>query len=88
MLPEKLLEDGDRRREVLAEYGLMDDFDIDGFENWLPSLTRCNQSKGTTPLAFVPGTMLILKRLIKAAPKVQQVAERPLWEKLFLRIHK
>jgi hypothetical protein len=72
--PESLLEDDDRRQRVLAEYGLSDDFDINGFGNWLPSHARCNQTKGPTTLRFMPGLAFMLEKLIRLAPKVERTA--------------
>lgn len=72
--PESLLTDDARRMEILREYGLGDDFDINSFMNWLPCHNHCNQIKGDRTLGFVPGYMLILQQLIKLAPKVQQTA--------------
>lgn len=72
--PESLLADDARRIEVLGEYGLTDDFDINGFENWLPCHGRCNQTKGNKTFGFIPGNMLVLQQLIELAPKVMRTA--------------
>ncbi len=72
--PESLLVDNVRRIEVLGEYGLNDGFDINGFENWLPCHSRCNQAKGNKTFGFIPGNMLVLQKLTKLAPKVKRTA--------------
>ena len=72
--PESLLVDDTRRIEVLGEYGLTDDFNINGFENWLPCHGHCNQAKGNKTFGFIPGNMLVLQQLIKLAPKVKKTA--------------
>jgi len=68
------LSDNARRLRVLGEYGLDDNFDINGFENWLPCHSRCNQTKGNKTLKFIPANMFILEQLIKLAPKVKKTA--------------
>lgn len=75
VLPESLLFDVARRDCVLEEYGLAADFNINGFENWLPCHAHCNQAKGSTTTSFVPGNRFILDQLIKLSPLVAQTAE-------------
>jgi hypothetical protein len=59
---------------VLIEYGLAHDFNIDGYENWLPCHNHCNQSKGNRSPAFVPGNKAILDGLRGTARKAERVA--------------
>jgi hypothetical protein len=73
-LPESLLADNNRRIEVLNQHGLTNDFNINGFENWLPCHSRCNQAKGNKTFEYVPGNMIVLQKLIKFAPKVKRTA--------------
>ena len=75
-IPESLLADDSRRAAVLAEHGLTQTFNINGFENWLPCHARCNAEKGQSTFQFVPGNMLVLQRLRKAAPGVERTARR------------
>lgn len=72
--PESLLSDNTLRLKELGEYGLDDNFDIDGFENWLPCHSRCNQTKGSKTFGFIPGNMFVLEKLIKIAPKAKRTA--------------
>jgi hypothetical protein len=58
----------------MAAYKLPNNFNINGFENWLPCHNHCNQRKGSTKFRFVPGYQLIFDKLIALAPKVQQAA--------------
>ena len=76
VIPESLLDDDDERRRVLEEYGLPDDFNINGFENWLPCHNHCNQSKGSSTFDFVPGLKAVLDRLAREAPRVECTANR------------
>ena len=72
--PESLLGDDKRRKEVLAEYDLSDEFNINGFENWLPCHANCNQTKGNKILRPIPANLLVIEKLIKLAPKVEKTA--------------
>jgi hypothetical protein len=74
-LPESLLYDDARRQAVFVEYGLSKDFNINGFENWLPCHNHCNQSKGDKSSGFVPGVKAILDRLSAKAQEVSRVAD-------------
>ena len=73
--PESLLENNDLRKQELGEYGLNDDdFNINGFENWLPCHAHCNQVKGKKTFGYVPGNLIVLNKLIGLAPKVKKAA--------------
>ena len=74
VLPESLLGYEGKRQAVLAEYGLPKDFNINGYENWLPCHNHCNQSKGNRSPAFVPGNKAILDGLKETAHKAEQIA--------------
>jgi 5-methylcytosine-specific restriction endonuclease McrA len=56
VLPESLLNDAASREVALTEYGLSKQFNINGYENWLPCHNHCNQSKSSRLPTFVPGT--------------------------------
>ena len=62
-----------RREAVFVDYGLPSDFNINGYENWLPCHSRCNQSKGERTSEFVPGIKAILDRLRAKAKDVERV---------------
>ncbi|WP_133512842.1 HNH endonuclease [Candidatus Thiosymbion oneisti] len=74
VLPESLLDDEEKRKEILAEYGLPQDFNINGYENWLPCHNHCNQSKGNKIPVFVPGNKAIIDALRDTAPKAERTA--------------
>ena len=74
LIPESLLMDDDRRIEVFRQHGLPSDFNINGFENWMPCHSRCNQVKGNKTFEYVPANRMILQKLIKLAPKVEKTA--------------
>lgn len=74
VIPESLLDNDDSREKIFTEYGLPKDFNINGYENWLPCHNHCNQNKSTKPPAFVPGNKAILDGLAKTAPKATRLA--------------
>lgn len=71
--PESLLNDDEKRKSILKEYGLSDEgFNINNFENWLPSHSNCNQTKGANPPKFIPGNVFVLDKLISKSAHVQK----------------
>ena len=74
VFPESLLDDGDKREAILAEYGLPKDFNINGYENWLPCHNHCNLSKGNRPPNFIPGNKVILDGLQLRAGEAARIA--------------
>jgi hypothetical protein len=75
VFPESLLDDDDKRQEILRTWGLPASFNIDSFENWLPCHARCNQMKGNALPHFVPATRAILDKVINEAHEVKIIAE-------------
>lgn len=90
VVPENLLEDRARFGSIIKEYSLPANFNINGFENWLPCHNHCNVSKGGAPFKFVPGNKLILDRLIRDASKVERtynsIKENVKKDKLFAQV--
>lgn len=52
VIPKALRDEPDRLAEVLALFGLPEDFNLESFENWLPSCRTCNNRK--RDLVFQP----------------------------------
>jgi len=75
ILPESLLNNIEEKQKVFEELGLTDDFNINGFENWLPAHRHCNQKKGGSKITHIPLTAFILSKTIKKAKKVQRTSE-------------
>lgn len=73
-LPESLLDRPEQFAEIRTQWGLPESFNINGFENWLPSHQHCNQAKGSTEFEFTPAHDIVLRRLLKRAPEVQKTA--------------
>lgn len=74
-LPESLLYDDARRAAVFEEYGLPEDFNINGYENWLPMHNHCNLAKGSEVPEFVQGLKKTIDRLREKAQQVERVAD-------------
>ena len=75
VLPESLAKNADEWHRIRSEQGLTDDFDIDGFENLLPSCRPCNSRKSGTPLAL-GRTAIELGVAGRAKPQVLALVRR------------
>lgn len=71
VLPEFLLNDATRLKEVLQEYGLPADFDLNSYSNWMPSCGPCNRTKSGEPFRAAP---IILIHLDRARAKADEAA--------------
>ncbi len=69
VIPESFLAKADELKVLLKEYGLAEDFDVNGFSNWVPAHFKCNSSKGDR--VFAPS-----QALIKALNDVEQKGKR------------
>jgi len=76
VIPEHLLEKPEELSSILKKYGLESDFEINDFNNWMPSHLRCNQEKGSKPFRDSPRIQLILDELIHDSEKVRDIARR------------
>ena len=77
-LPETLLNEDKYQERVAAisEHGLPKEFQINGYENLLPTHRNCNEAKGSQVLKFAPGNMIILERLRSRAGKVEETVRK------------
>lgn len=71
IVPERLLRDGALFLRHQRDLGLPPDFNINGFENWLPICSGCNKAKGAR--VFEP-SLLIQKHLESARAKAARAA--------------
>lgn len=77
LFPEELLWDENKRKAILGMYGLDDSkFNIDNYENWLPSHAKCNQLKSAKTIGFMGGIAFVLESLILKAGKVKRTVEK------------
>ena len=74
VLTESLLDNEEKRKEILDKFGLPKDFNINGYENWLPCHYHCNQSKGNRPPTFIPGNKVIIDGLQRRAGEAARIA--------------
>ncbi|WP_158792130.1 HNH endonuclease signature motif containing protein [Granulicella sp. L60] len=73
-LPESLLKQPQKLATILVHWGLPEDFNINGFENWLPCHPHCNQNKGVKNLKLTPANVIVLEKLLRDAPAVRKTA--------------
>lgn len=75
---EDLIENNEKREQTFNEWGINEEtFQINGFENWLPSHAKCNQRKSIRVPNFIPGNSFILNNvLIPKANKVKKTFEK------------
>ncbi|TWB07199.1 hypothetical protein [Bradyrhizobium stylosanthis] len=76
VLPRSLKDDSERLSTVLKDYGLADDFDLDSFENWLPTCDPCNSAKYKEPFRPTPIIQRYIERARAKAAETKALAER------------
>lgn len=69
VIPEHLDQRSEELQAVIASYGLDSNFNLNGFENWLPSCASCNNQKRGTVFEALP---IIAVMLRKASDKAVQ----------------
>ncbi|RDJ13293.1 HNH endonuclease [Rhizobium phaseoli] len=72
IIPESLAEEPERLTQVLHDFGLPSDFDLNSYENWMPACGTHNNFKRAK--VFTP-TPLIQMYLEKAAEKAEKARE-------------
>ncbi len=72
VIPEHLAGKPQELQTVIASYGLSTGFDLNSFENWLPSCASCNNKKRGAVFKALPILAVELKR---AADKAEKAAE-------------
>lgn len=72
VIPESLLGDRDRLSEVLRDFGLPSEFNLNSFANWLPACRPCQLEKLQSIFAPSP---IIQRQLQKAQDKAQMTAD-------------
>lgn len=68
LIPEQLLDNPNHLKAVLDGLGRPNNFDLNSYENWLPSCGPCNAKKGSTVFDASP---LVQIQLQKAANKAE-----------------
>lgn len=89
VLPERLGGEPERLSEALRTYSLPTTFELNSYENWLPSCRRCNAVKSDTEFMPSPIVQVQLQQAISKAPRcraleVQSVTRREVSKALAL----
>ena len=77
VIPEHLLDTPERLAEVLNIFGLPADFDLNSFDNWMPSCLPCNNTKRGevfTPSLLVQAQLKITKSHAQKAQSLTRIA--------------
>lgn len=72
ILPESLHKDPEKLSEILHEYGLSAQFNLNDFQNWVPAHGKCNQTKSFD--LFQPSPALI--KTLAAVEKKAETARK------------
>jgi hypothetical protein len=75
VIPESLLSEPLRLKEIIDDYDLPSSFQINGYENWLPAHSHCNGTKTNKVFSMTPSYRPIFEQLIQRAAKVKRTAE-------------
>jgi hypothetical protein len=75
VVPESLADDPEEFARVRLELGLPIDFDVNTYENWLPSCRPCNGAKRATVWRPSLLVQLALQRASERAPRAREVAQ-------------
>lgn len=73
IIPESLLENATELKNVFKTYKLDKSFNINSFENWIPTHPSCNQSKNATVLAGAPIILQLLEKTITNKKKTENL---------------
>lgn len=76
IVPEQLLDDPAKLAEVLVALGRPIDFDINSFENWLPSCRSCNAKKSAMLFDPAPIVLINIQIAQKKANEARRLATR------------
>lgn len=76
IIPESLDEEPEKKQEILKTYGLDPHFNLNSYENWLPSCGGCNTFKSNTVFEPTPIIQLQLQMAAKKAAYTEQLAAR------------
>jgi len=76
VIPESLLERPEELARVLHAFGLPPDFDLQSYQNWLPSCRRCNGKKLAEVFEATPLIQGELKKAREKAPRAKELADK------------
>jgi len=73
VLPEELLDNPTELDKVYKSYGLDNTFQINDYENWIPSHQNCNQKKSDKAYQGLPILKTLLDNCTKRKPAAQKI---------------
>lgn len=73
ILPEQLLENKKLLKSTLESFGLPDSYNINSYENWMPSCRRCNNKKSQIIFKPTPIVQIELQKAKNKAKKVEKL---------------
>ncbi len=76
LFPESLLDKEEELIRVKKHYGLSSEFQINGFENWVPAHGTCNSKKSKTLYTNAPVMLAIIDRVVKESSYAKKTAEK------------
>lgn len=76
IMPENLLESPENLENIKRDYKLSHDFNINGFENWVPAHNNCNSRKGTKLYTNSPIFIAALGVVSKKSENIKKEYEK------------
>jgi len=76
VIPETLADNPEELAKTIQSLGLPENFDIQSFENWLPSCVRCNNRKRDRCFNPSPRIQLELQIAAEKAPHARELTEK------------
>lgn len=73
ILPEQLLENKKLLKSTLESFGLTESYNINSYENWMPSCRRCNNKKSQIIFKPTPIVQIELQKAKNKAKKVEKL---------------
>jgi hypothetical protein len=74
--PEHLQDARDALSQIINEFALPDDFEINSFANWVPAHTRCNRDKSRAVPTWVPKQQTVVAdNMARAAAAARKAAK-------------
>ncbi|MFT7037016.1 MAG: hypothetical protein ACJA2S_005558 [Cyclobacteriaceae bacterium] len=76
VIPESLLENKINLEKVLIDFGFPSTFDLNSYENWMPSCAPCNLKKLSEVFNPSPIIQIVLQKAIKKADSARELADK------------
>lgn len=76
VIPESLLDDKSKLEDLLLNFALPENFNLNSYENWMPSCATCNVKKQSEIFNPSPIIQLVLQTANKKAVRVKDLTEK------------